>query len=83
MSDKTRELLGKVVSNKMDRTITVVIERKVKHPLYGKFITRSTKYHAHDQNNDCKIGDLVAITETRPYSKTKNWRLVSIVNHTK
>ena len=83
MSDKIRTLLGKVTSDKMDKTITVVVQRKVKHPLYGKFVSKSTKYHAHDEANECKEGDLVTITETRPYSKTKKWRLVSVVERAK
>ena len=70
---------GHVVSNKMDRTITVMVERKVKHPLYGKYIRRSTKLHVHDENNECNEGDLVTITECRPISKTKSWKLVEIV----
>jgi len=83
MSDKIRILLGKVSSSKMDKTVTVIVNRKVKHPLYGKFITKSTKYHVHDEKNDCKEGDIIKITETRPYSKTKKWRLISIVNNIK
>lgn len=83
MSDKIRTLLGKVTSDKMDKTITVVVDRKVQHPLYGKFVTKSTKYHAHDETNQCNEGDTVEITETRPYSKTKKWRLVSIVERAK
>lgn len=83
MSDKVRTLQGKVTSNKADKTITVLVERKVKHPLYGKFITKSTKYHAHDEKNDCGEGDQVMITETRPYSKTKKWCLFSIIQHSK
>ncbi|MBK2125980.1 30S ribosomal protein S17 [Fangia hongkongensis] len=83
MSDKIRTLQGKVTSDKMDKTITVLVERKVKHPLYGKFVTKSTKYHAHDETNDCNEGDTVTITETKPYSKTKKWRLVSIVERAK
>jgi small subunit ribosomal protein S17 len=71
-------LTGKVVSDKMDKSITVMIERRVKHPLYGKYVKRSTKVHAHDENNECNIGDLVTIKETRPVSKTKSWALVSI-----
>ncbi len=70
---------GRVVSDKMDRSITVLVERQVKHPLYGKFIRRSTKVHAHDENNDCKVGDEVTITECRPISKTKSWKLVEVV----
>ena len=83
MSDKIRTLLGKVTSDKMDKTITVVVERKVKHPLYGKFVTKSTKYHAHDEKNECGEGDTVTITETKPYSKMKKWCLVSIVERAK
>lgn len=74
-----RSITGKVVSNKMDKTIVVMGERKVKHPLYGKFIRRSTKYRAHDAKNVCSEGDLVMIKECRPYSKTKNWALVKIL----
>ncbi|MFP8966417.1 30S ribosomal protein S17 [Pokkaliibacter sp. CJK22405] len=69
---------GRVISDKMDKTITVLIERRVKHPLYGKYVKRSTKLKAHDENNECQIGDLVTIQETRPYSKTKTWKLVKI-----
>ncbi len=74
-----RTISGRVVSNKMDKTITVVIERRVPHPLYGKFIQRRTKLHAHDANNDCQEGDLVLIEECRPLSKTKAWRLVKVL----
>lgn len=74
-----RTLTGKVVSNKMDKSITVLIERRVKHPVYGKYLTRSTKLHAHDENNVCKEGDVVTIAETRPISKTKSWTLVAVV----
>ncbi|MHB8455496.1 MAG: 30S ribosomal protein S17 [Acidiferrobacterales bacterium] len=74
-----RTISGRVVSNKMDKTITVVIERRVPHPLYGKFIRRRTKLHAHDANNDCQEGDLVLIEECRPLSKTKAWRLVKVL----
>lgn len=73
-----RTLSGKVVSNKMNKSITVLIERQVKHPIYGKYIKRSTKVHAHDENNDCNIGDTVTIQETRPLSKTKSFTLVNI-----
>ncbi len=76
----TRTITGRVVSDKMDKTITVLIERKVKHPLYGKFIRRSTKVHAHDENNACKEGDVVIIQECRPMSKSKNWNLVKVVD---
>ncbi|MDT8385318.1 MAG: 30S ribosomal protein S17 [Gammaproteobacteria bacterium] len=70
---------GRVISDKMDRSITVLVERRVKHPLYGKFIRRSTKLHVHDENNECNIGDEVTITECRPISKTKSWKLVEVV----
>lgn len=73
-----RTLSGKVVSNKMDKSITVLIERLVKHPIYGKYIKRSTKVHAHDEDNICNIGDTVTIQETRPLSKTKSFTLVAI-----
>ncbi len=75
---KVRTLTGKVVSDKMDKTVTVLIERRVKHPLYGKIVKRSTKLHAHDENNDCRMGDVVTIKETRPLSKSKTFALVSI-----
>ena len=75
-----RILEGRVISNKMDKTITVLIERRVKHPLYKKYIRRSTKLHAHDEENTCQIGDVVAITPTRPISKTKSWRLENIID---
>jgi small subunit ribosomal protein S17 len=82
MSEKVqRTLTGKVVSNKMDKSITVLIERRVKHPVYGKYLTRSSKIHAHDENNVCKEGDVVTIKETRPISKTKSWELVSVVEN--
>jgi small subunit ribosomal protein S17 len=70
-----RQLTGRVVSDKMDKTVTVLVERRVTHPLYGKIVTRSKKYHAHDESNECKEGDLVAIEECRPVSRTKNWRV--------
>ena len=73
-----RTASGKVVSNKMDKSIVVLVERRVKHPVYGKIIKRSTKVHAHDANNECLPGDEVTISETRPISKTKSWTLVSI-----
>lgn len=75
---KKRALTGKVVSAKADKTITVLVERKVKHAVYGKFIRRSTKFHAHDETNVCKAGDTVTIEECRPLSKTKCWRLVEV-----
>lgn len=73
-----RTLTGKVVSNKMDKSITVLIERRVKHPVYGKYLTKSTKVHAHDEANACREGDVVTVREVRPISKTKTWSLVSI-----
>jgi small subunit ribosomal protein S17 len=76
---KVRTLQGKVISAKMDKSIVVAIERKVKHPLYGKFMKRTTKLHAHDENNQCAEGDVVSIKECRPLSKTKSWTLVEIV----
>ena len=80
MSEKTvRTLTGKVVSDKMEKSIVVLIERQVQHPLYGKLIRRSTKLHAHDENNAAKIGDVVTIKESRPMSKTKSWTLVEVV----
>ncbi len=74
-----RTLIGKVVSDKMDKTVTVLIERRVKHPLYGKIIMRSNKYHAHDENNQAKAGDTVEIQEGRPISKTKAWTVTRVV----
>ena len=79
MTDKIRTLQGRVISDKMDKSITVAIERKVKHPIYGKYVKRSTKLHAHDENNEAGIGDLVHIEETRPLSKDKHFRLVDII----
>lgn len=76
---RTRVATGKVVSNKMDKTITVLIERRVKHPVYGKFITRSSKIHAHDEENSCGMGDTVTVAETRPISKSKTWKLLEVV----
>jgi len=76
---RTRVTTGKVVSNKMDKTITVLIERREKHPVYGKYITRSSKIHAHDENNQCGIGDTVTVAESRPISKSKTWKLLEIV----
>jgi small subunit ribosomal protein S17 len=78
---KTRT--GVVSSNKMDKTVTVAVERKVKHPIYGKFVKKTTKFHAHDEKNECSIGDVVKIMETRPLSKTKRWRLVEVVEKVK
>ena len=82
MSETTanqRRVTCRVISDKMDKSATVLIERKVKHPVYGKFIRRSTKLHIHDENNACREGDLVTIQECRPYSRTKSWKLVEIV----
>jgi small subunit ribosomal protein S17 len=78
---KTR--IGLVTSNRMDKTITVAVERKVKHPIYGKFVKKTTRFHAHDEKNECTIGDTVRIMETRPLSKTKRWRLVEVVEKAK
>jgi small subunit ribosomal protein S17 len=82
MSDEgksNRRLTGRVVSDAMDKTITVLVERRVKHPLYGKFIRRSTKIHAHDEANSCSEGDLVTVEQCRPLSKTKTWRLLEVL----
>ena len=82
MNETTKKLHtvdGRVISNKMDKTITVLVERQVKHALYGKYIRRSTKLHAHDADNACKEGDVVRIAECAPMSKTKNWRVVEIL----
>ncbi|GGY77743.1 30S ribosomal protein S17 [Marinobacter zhanjiangensis] len=73
-----RTQTGKVVSNKMEKSIVVLVERQVKHPLYGKYVKRSTKIQAHDEQNECNIGDLVTIQETRPVSKNKSWALVEV-----
>lgn len=78
-----KERAGVVSSNKMDKTITVAIKWKEKHPIYGKFVNKTKKYHAHDEKNECNIGDLVRIMETRPLSKTKRWRLVEIIERVK
>lgn len=78
-----KERIGTVTSNKMAKTITVAVERKVKHPIYGKFIKKTTRFHAHDEKNEASIGDTVRIAETRPLSKTKRWRLVEIVEKVK
>ncbi|BBF87960.1 30S ribosomal protein S17 [Aquitalea sp. FJL05] len=74
-----RTLTGTVVSDKMDKTVTVLVERKVKHPIYGKIIRRSKKFHAHDENNEFKAGDIVVISESRPLSKTKSWVVTALV----
>ena len=73
---------GRVVSNKMNKTVTMLVERLVKHALYGKYIRRSTKLHAHDEDNACNEGDIVRVTECRPLSKTKNWRVVEVITRT-
>ena len=78
---KTR--IGVVKSNKMDKTITVSVERKVKHPIYGKFVKKTTSFHAHDEKNECTVGDIVKIMESRPLSKTKRWRMVEVVEKAK
>ncbi|HYK44439.1 MAG TPA: 30S ribosomal protein S17 [Parafilimonas sp.] len=85
MSDRNlrKTRTGVVSSNKMDKTITVAVERKVKHPIYGKFVKKTTRFHAHDEKNECTIGDIVKIMETRPLSKIKRWRLVEIVEKAK
>lgn len=77
---KNLKLFGKVVSSKMCKTVVVLVERTVKHPMYGKYVTKSTKYHVHDEDGICKEGDTVSIIETRPYSKTKKWKVSSIMN---
>ena len=79
MSETIRTLQGRVISDKMDKSITVAIERKVKHPIYGKYVKRTTKLHAHDKTNQCGIGDVVEIRECRPLSKTKSWTLVNVI----
>ena len=78
-----KKKIGRVVSDKMDKTIVVAVETKVRHPLYGKTMNRTTKFKAHDENNECKIGDTVRVMETRPLSKDKRWRLVEIVERAK
>ena len=78
-----KEIIGRVTSNKMDKSITVMVESKMKHPIYGKFVTKSTKFMAHDENNECGEGDTVRIMSTRPLSKNKRWRLVEILERAK
>ena len=78
-ANQLRTVEGRVVSNKMDKTVTILVERQVKHALYGKYIRRSTKLHAHDEENTCNEGDVVRVSECRPLSKTKNWRVVEII----
>ena len=81
--NSTRLVTGRVISDKMDKSITVLVERKVPHPIYKKYVKKSTKLHAHDENNECNIGDVVNITSVRPMSKTKSWNLVGIVSRAK
>ncbi|MCB0761647.1 MAG: 30S ribosomal protein S17 [Flavobacteriales bacterium] len=83
MRNLRKERIGVVTSNKMNKSIVVMVERKMKHPMYGKFVKRSNKFLAHDENEDCNIGDTVRIMETRPLSKNKRWRLVEIVERAK
>ena len=78
-----KERIGVVTSNKMDKTITVAVKWKAKHPIYGKFVNKTKKYHAHDEKNECNIGDTVRLRETRPLSKLKRWRLVEIIERVK
>ena len=78
-----KERIGQVVSSKMDKSVTVAIERKVKHPIYGKFVKTTTKFMAHDEKNECNVGDTVSIMETRPLSKNKRWRIVEILERAK
>ena len=78
-----KERVGVVSSNKMDKTITVAVKWKEKHPIYGKFVNKTKKYHAHDEKNECNIGDTVRIMETRPLSRTKRWRLINIIERAK
>jgi small subunit ribosomal protein S17 len=78
-----KERIGVVLSNKMDKNITVTVKWKEKHPIYGKFVNKTKKFHAHDEKNDCNIGDTVRIMETRPLSKTKRWRVVEIIERAK
>lgn len=77
--NKRKEIQGKVVSDKRDKTISILVERKIKHPLYGKVMKSSKKFQAHDESNECKVGDIVKVMETRPLSKTKRWRLIEIL----
>jgi small subunit ribosomal protein S17 len=78
-----KQKIGVVTSNKMDKTITVATERRLRHPIYGKFVKKTNKFHAHDDNNECNIGDTVRISETRPLSKLKTWRLLEILERAK
>ena len=78
-----REKIGTVVSNKMQKSIVIAVKRKIKHPIYGKFVNKTSKFVAHDEENSCNIGDVVRIMETRPLSKRKNWRLIEIIERAK
>jgi small subunit ribosomal protein S17 len=78
-----RERVGVVVSNKMDKSITISVKQKIKHPIYGKFVNKTSKFMAHDEENTCNVGDMVKISETRPMSKNKRWRLVEIIERAK
>lgn len=78
-----RTVQGRVTSDKMDKSITVIVERKVPHPIYKKYVKRSTKFHVHDENNECNVGDVVSISSCRPLSKTKSWTLVGVVDRAK
>ncbi|MEI7594930.1 MAG: 30S ribosomal protein S17 [Bacteroidota bacterium] len=78
-----KEIVGLVTSNKMDKSVVVAVERKIKHPIYGKFVKKTSKFHAHDEKNECNVGDTVKLMETRPLSKTKCWRLVEIIERAK
>ncbi len=76
---RERSVVGSVISNKMNKTITVLVRRRVKHPMYGKYMTRTTKLHAHDENDECNVGDVVSIVSCRPFSKTKAWKLSRVI----
>lgn len=78
-----RERIGVVVSNKMEKSIVIAVKQKIKHPIYGKFVNKTTRFMAHDEENSCKVGDTVRISETRPLSKNKRWRLVEIIERAK
>ena len=80
---RSKALVGRVISDKMNKTITVLVERRVKHPLYKKYVRRNTKLHVHDQNNECRLGDTVSIEQCRPLSKTKAWRLQEVLERAK
>ncbi len=82
-ANTNRTLQGRVISDRMDKTVTVLVERRVKHPLYGKFVRRSTKIHAHDEQNECRIDDTIVVMQCRPLSKTKSWRFVQLVERPK